>query len=1040
MRKTCFGMMAAGLMCFAVTAVSQPAAPDWENPAVFAEGREAPRATAYPYATAAAALKGDFKASPYYMSLDGLWKFKWVPKPADKPTGFEDPAFDVSSWKEIKVPSNWEMEGYGVPIYVNAGYPFPVNPPFIAHDDNPVGSYRRTFTLPADWNDREVFLHFGGSTAGMYVWVNGQRAGYVQSTKNPAEFNITKLVKPGVNTVACEVYRWTDGSYMEDQDFWRLSGLERSVYLYSTARQRIADFTAHAGLDGKYKDGILNVDVKLQNYGKAVPATVEAALYDSKGKRVYNAAKETTLAADGTAELTFDGTLRNVAKWSAETPALYTLVLTLGSEGKTLEATSARIGFRSVEIRNAQLLINGNPVEIHGVNLHEHNPATGHVVDRETIMNDLRIMKQNNINAIRTCHYPQVPEFYDLADEYGMYVLDEANIESHGLGVRGQGMTLDKHPADDPMWLNAVLDREKSLVERDKNHPSVIIWSLGNESNNGRNFVEAYKWIKNRDNSRPVHYEQADEKDNTDIVCPMYPSIKHMKNYAERTDVTRPYIMCEYAHAMGNSTGNFQEYFDIIRNSPHMQGGFIWDWVDQGLNGKDENGKAYWGYGGDFGAQDRRNDENFCLNGMVQPDRTPHPALAEVKKVYQDIRFAPGDLSKGEFKIENHFMYRNLKDYDFSYEWLRNGEKIAGGDLTVAVPAGKTVTVKAPLPKGAKLNDGADWQLSVYGWQKMADPMIPEGHEVAREQFVVAQAPAYVHTAEGATAQMEKQRDGYLYRCGDIEISVNGRGLLDGYKVNGQNLLDGAITPNFWRAPTDNDFGYGMQRSLNVWRAAADNMQLKSLTPSEQGDNRILTAAYDMPGVNAKYTLVYTIYPDGNVGVKARIDAEEGREMPELVRMGMQIPMPKADDNLTWYGRGPQENYSDRNTASFLGIWRGKVKDQFYPYIRPQETGNHTDVRWASLTDDSGKGLMVRGFQPLNVSALDVTPADMDPGMTKKQQHSKDVIHSLYTNYFNVDLGQMGVGGDNSWGARPHDKYRMREQSYSYGFLLSPVR
>lgn len=1017
---------------------------DWENPGVFAVGREPARATAFPYASVAEAIKGDYQSSPYFLSLNGLWAFKFSPTPDQRPADFYKPSFSTAGWDSIPVPSNWEMQGYGTPIYTNIVYPFPKNIPFIDHSDNPVGSYRRSFELPADWTGRQVFVHFGGSTSGMYVWVNGQKVGYVQSTKNPAEFDITKYVRPGKNEIACEVYRWTDGSYLEDQDFWRLSGLERDVYLYSTAQQRIFDFFANADLDKNYRNGELKLEVTLRNYeSETTVSKLDIALYDASGKCIYNIIRPLKLAADGYTTESLNTTIRNVNKWSGESPYLYTLVLTLtGNNGQILESTSARIGFRKVEIKNSQLLVNGKALEVHGVNLHEHHQLNGHVVDRETMMQDIRTMKRNNINAVRTSHYPQTPLWYDLCDQYGIYLVDEANIEAHEMGS-APGDKDPKHPAKRPEWKAAILDREMSLVERDKNHPSVIIWSLGNECGNGANFEAGYEWIKSRDTSRPVQFEQAMESGNTDIVCPMYPPIKYMKEYAARTNPGRPYIMCEYAHAMGNSSGNFQEYFDIIRSSDHMQGGFIWDWVDQGLLTKDENGDEYWAYGGDFGAYNYHHDENFCINGLVQPDRTPHPGLAEVKKVYQDIRFAPADLAKGEISVENHFHTRNLRDYDFRWELLKNGESVDSGTIQIDLPAGQAKTIRIPA-KTVGADETDEYYLSVYAYTRLGDEIIPAGHEVAREQFALNSGrPQKVTQAENTSAiKVDKGRDTWTFICDNgVTIRFNARlGEISGYDVNGHSLLQSGPVPSFWRAPTDNDWGANAHRRLNAWRCAGENRKLKNVELTTVDGCQTIKTVYRLTDVSSDYNVTYRIHPDGTVGVSAEWKAES-KGTPELMRFGMRLTLPASMDNFTWYGRGPEENYSDRNTASFMGIWNGKVADQFYPYIRPQETGNKTDVRWATLTDATGYGIKISAASsgPLNVSALDVLPEDLDPGLQKRQMHNSDVRHHRDCVFLNVDLTQRGLGGDNSWGAQPHSDYRLSNRAYSYSYLISPV-
>ncbi len=1011
---------------------------DWENPEVFAIGREEPRATAFPYPSAKDALGGKHEESPYFLNLNGKWAFKFSPKPALRPADFYQSGADTSDWDSIPVPSNWEMLGYGTPIYTNVEYPFPKNPPYIPHDDNPVGSYKRSFDLPSAWKGRRVYLHFDGSTAGMNVWVNGKKAGYVQSTKNPAEFDITNFVTPGKNEIACEVYRWTDGSYLEDQDFWRLSGLDRDVYLYSTDDIRIADFFVSARLDKNYRHGELGVNVKLRNYSPR-PESVRLScdLYQDS-RLIWQGGKQVKTEAAASTDVDLSAMIKNVAKWSGETPNLYTLVITLTDRsGKVIESTSTRIGFRNVEIKNGQLCVNGKPLEVHGVNLHEHHQTKGHVVDRETMLDDIRTMKRHNINAVRTSHYPQSPLWYDLCDEYGIYLVNEANIEAHGMGsAPWDDIDPLTHPAKRPEWKEAILDRERLLVERDKNHPSVIVWSLGNECGNGENFHAAYDWIKNRDKSRPVQFEQAGEDRNTDIVCPMYPGMWQMEEYARRDNPARPFIMCEYAHAMGNSTGNFQEYFDIIRSSKQMQGGFIWDWVDQGLLTKDENGKPYWAYGGDFGAENYPHQENFCLNGLVQPDRTPHPGLAEVKKVYQDIRFSPSDLAKGEIMVENHFHTRNLNEYAFRWQLLKDGCIADSGDIRVELPAGESKPVRIPIKN---MDENGEYYLSIYAYTLHGDDIIPAGHEVAREEFALSANAEKQLFALGGKPVVTKDGRRWKIMCNNVIVEFDSvSGELVNYTANGRRLLLSGPQPSFWRAPTDNDWGTGAQRRLNVWRYAAENRRVKHVNLSDSAGCPVVTAAFRLPDVASEYIVRYCI--NGSGGILVNVDWKaDSDELPELPKFGIRMTLPSAYDNFTWYGRGPLENYSDRNTASFMGTWTGRVADQYYPYIRPQESGNKTDVRWAMLTDGAGYGLKVTGCKPLNVSALDVLPEDLDPGMKKHQMHNSDVRHHADRVFFNIDLVQRGLGGDNSWGAQPHDQYRIFDKQLSYSFIISPV-
>lgn len=1019
---------------------------DWQNETVFAEGRLYPTATFFPYVDKESAIRGDYKSSPLYLSLNGFWKFKFSENPSKSPQDFFQTAFDVSEWDSIPVPSNWEMQGYGVPIYTNIKYPFPKNPPFIPEDDNPVGSYRRSFNLPESWKDHKVILHFDGSTAGMNVWVNGRKVGYVQSTKNPSEFDITDFVLPGDNQIACEVFRWTDGSYLEDQDFWRLSGLDRDVYLYAKPYLNIKDIFAKASLTDDYKDGALKLEVSVDNSGsRQEQGVLEYELLSADNDIVSHGVKEINLKKDVSDVVSFKAVIPDVKRWSAETPNLYRLSLTLYDTKKNIiESTAINVGFRTVEIKNGQLLVNGKAVEVHGVNLHEHHQSTGHVVDSLTMMRDITLMKQNNINAVRMSHYPQTPLWYDLCDMFGLYLVDEANIEMHDMGAEFQS-DFDKsvHPAYLPSWKNAILDREYSLVERDKNHPSVIIWSMGNECGNGQNFFDAYEWIKQRDDSHPVQFEQAGESADTDIVCPMYPSIDTMKEYAARENVERPFIMCEYAHAMGNSTGNFQEYFDIIRSSPHMQGGFIWDWVDQGLLAYDENGVPYWGYGGDFNADKYTNDENFCINGLVQPDRTPHPGLKEVKKVYQDILFDSDNPATGLISVKNNFTETNLNGYYYRWQLLENGSLLTDGLLeAVDVEPGYSAVVEIPLPD---INpDENEYYLSIYALTLNPSDLIPQNFEVAREEFRLGDNTGSFSNLPDANGLNDVKKteadDQYIFQCNnDISFKISKKtGLLDYISIQDKPLLTDAMTPNFWRAPTDNDMGNDIQRNSAAWKTAFESRELQKISCEKEGNLFIVTVSYRLPTVNSDYSLTYTIYPQGIVKISVDLQRKEVNNL-EMLRFGLTFPVIKSLDDFTWYGRGPEENYSDRNTATFMGIWHGKVQDQFYPYIRPQESGNKTDVRWATLTDSEGWGLRVTGLQPLNVSALDVGQNEIDPGVAKRQRHINDVVRTESCNYFNVDLCQRGLGGDTSWGAAPHAPYLMNADNYNYSFTIQPV-
>lgn len=1008
---------------------------EWENPGIFAVNRLAPRASFYTWPTEDDALSGVLGRSPFHISLNGTWKFRYSADVKQRPEYFYNIDYNVEDWDTITVPSNWELQGYGTPIYTNAEYVFPNNPPLVYYGDNPVGSYRRDFILPQSWNNRRTILHFDGSTAGMYVWINGNYVGYVQNAKGPAEFDITPFVKSGENIVACEVYRWTDGSYLEDQDFWRLSGIDREVYLYSAPTEgRIVDLFAKTSLVNSNVDGRLDISVSVDGEG-----SVKCTLTDKDNYILWSEKNVTK-----TGEVKFTATINNVKPWSGEHPHLYNLLVAYyNAKGELIETTCIKPGFRNVAIENGLLKINGQPIEIHGVNIHEHHQSTGHVVDRQTMIEDIRQMKRHNINAVRLSHYPHSPLWYDLCDEYGIYIIDEANIEIHGLGALWMPEDLPaksepSHPAQNPIWRDAIMDREYSLVERDKNHPSVIIWSLGNESGDGDNFKEAYRWIKQRDNSRPVQYEQAGRDSHTDIICPMYPRFDRMKAFSEELDADKPYIMCEYAHSMGNSTGNFQEYFDIIRNNPHMQGGFIWDWVDQGLLTHDENRNAYWGYGGDFGGDIYRSDENFCINGLVQPDRTPHPALEEVKKVYQNISFRMEDNNR--IRIYNNYMFTNLSAYNIIWKLFENGEIIAEGNLgQLDTAPGESVLAALQLPQ---IRGASEYFLSLHALTRNSTTMLPVGFEVACEQFFLG--GSFVNDVDVISTTdapvVADTGDGWSVMCGNrvtMWFSKH-RGSLAMYSIDGHNIISESIEPIFWRAPTDNDWGAKVQQKLNRWRTAADNITTDSVTITECGNYVCIDAYCYLPDVNAKYQTRYEVRSDGSVIFD--IDLVGNDILPEAVRIGTKIILPASFDNFRWYGRGPHENYPDRKTAAFIGLWQGKVADQYYPYIRPQECGNKSDVRWCSLHDNDGYGICVSSGVPFNASALDVLPENLDPGISKKNMHISDVCHSREHVFLTIDTAVRGVGGDNSWGAEPHSPYRLQQNNYSYIFRLSPIK
>jgi len=1014
---------------------------DWENPKIVDQGKEKPHVTFVPFDRQQEALADDYSKSAYFKSLNGQWKFNYVDQYKDRRTDFYQTNVDDSGWANLNVPSNWELNGFGIPIYTNIIYPHPKNPPFIGAN-NPVGTYRKSFTIPENWDEKEVLVHFGSISGCAFVYVNGNKVGMTKASKTPAEFNITKYLKKGQNLIAVQVFRWHDGSYLEDQDFWRLSGIERDVYLYALPKLAVWDFFIKGDLDTKYADGLFSADVAIRKFkGNNLKAgTLSLSLLDKSGKSIYNKQEKFSVTADSIQTVSFRETIKNPLKWNAETPNLYDCVLTLKDDkGAVLGVTASKVGFRKVEIKNTRLLVNGMAISVHGVNRHEHDDVTGHTTTKALMLKDIKLMKELNINSVRLSHYPNDPLWYKLCDQYGLYLVDEANIETHGMGAEFQAwFDKSKHPAYMPEWAAAHVDRTVRMVERDKNHASIIIWSLGNECGNGPVFHDTYKWIKSRDNSRPVQFEQAGEDWNTDIVCPMYPSIGSMKRYGSDTTKKRPYIMCEYAHAMGNSNGNFQEYFDMIRKNKNMQGGFIWDWVDQGIKTKDATGKPFWAYGGDLGAFYWQHDENGVADGIISSDRTPDPGAYEVKKVYQNVIFTAKDLNKGIINVENIFDFSKLNQYNFKWELLRNGEKVNEGKFEVQLAPHQSKDLTLKLPK-YKSSAGSEYFLNVYAYTKTGTEMLPSGFEVAKEQFLYA-GDYFAMEAAGSTKLTITKDDKKLsFTAGEVKGEFDLKaGRMMRYN-KGNSWFNNFPEPYFWRAPTDNDFGNEMPSRLGIWRMAHEQKKLKAIQVTEQtAAGLAIKVEWQLAGIDVLYQVSYFIHNNGDVQVTASIDMT-GKELPEMPRFGMRTTLPGAYNNLSYYGRGPHENYVDRNLGSFIGIYNDKVENQYFKgYIRPQESGNKTDVRWFTLTDASGKGIKVRGIQPIAFTAINHSTEDLDPGITKKQQHPTDLPPRNQV-FLNIDLKQRGVGGDDSWGAYPHRQYLLLDKKYSYSYTISLI-
>jgi len=1009
-----------------------------EDPEIVGVNKQNPHCTAIPYRDKDAALRCRRELSGYYKSLNGSWKFKWSAKPADRPVDFFRTDYNAGGWDTIEVPGNWQTQGFGKPIYLNDRYPFKKDPPRIQHDYNPVGSYRKDFELPKNWDGREIFLNFDGVESACYLWINGSFVGYSQGSRTPAEFNVTKYLRNGRNLLAVEVYRWSDGSYLEDQDFWRLSGIFRDVYLYSTPKLHISDFFISSDLDDDYQDARIFLETKIKNYSEKAAGSVlvEFELIDADGRTCSFLPSITrpsqSIEPGQEIELGLEAEVENPRKWSAEDPYLYTALLTLKNDsGDIVEVQSCRFGFREVAISNGQLKVNGKAIYIKGVNRHEHDPYTGHYVSEESMVADIKLMKQHNINTVRTCHYPDTPRWYELCDKYGLYVIDEANIESHGMGYGAESL------AKDPKWLKAHMERTERMVERDKNHPCVIIWSLGNEAGDGINLEATSRWIHKRDKTRPVQYERAKTRPHTDIFCPMYDRIEEIVEYAREYN-ERPLILCEYAHAMGNSVGNLQDYWDAIESHDRLQGGCIWDWVDQGLTGRSSLGQKFWAYGGDFG--DYPNDDNFCCNGLIQPDRKPNPSLYEVKKVYQNMKVTPVDAAEGKVKILNKYSFINLDRFDCFWEMTEDGVVIQQGSLgKVDVPAAGEKELRIDFVK-PKLKPGAEYLFKVGIKLPKATLWGHEGYVIAWDQFdagfKTGEAPL-PDTQAMAKVKLSDEGNKYFVRGEDFEVSIGKlSGAIESYTYKAKKMISSRPMPNFWRVPTDNDRGNGMGTRLSVWRTAGQSRQVQSITAEQVAGSVVkITVEAKLVAGNSKQGNAYTVYGNGDILVNCSIDPTEG--LPYMPRFGMQMQIPEEFENVKWYGRGPHENYWDRKSGAALGIYSGTVDQLIHNYIRPQENGNRSDVRWAAFLNKEGIGLLITGIPSFDFSIWPWEMESLEETRHGKKRHPFELERSDSLT-LNIDYKQMGVGGDTSWGARTHRQYRLEEEHYSYSFILSP--
>ena len=1002
---------------------------EWRNPEINAVNRAPMHTNYFAFENADAAKKADKKQSTNYMTLNGTWKFNWVKDADSRPTDFWKTGFNDKGWDDLQVPAVWELNGYGDPIYVNVGYAwrnqFQNNPPEVPTENNHVGSYRREIVVPASWKGKDIIAHFGSVTSNMYLWVNGRYVGYSEDSKLEAEFDLTPYLKPGQkNLIAFQVFRWCDGTYLEDQDFFRYSGVGRDCYLYARNKKRIQDIRVTPDLDAAYQNGSLAVNLDLKGSGK-----VDLELVDAQGKQVA------TATANKSGLVTMN--VENPKKWSAETPYLYTLRASMQGSN---EVIPVKVGFRKIELKGDQILVNGKAVLFKGADRHEMDPDGGYVVSPERMLQDIQIMKQFNLNAVRTCHYPDDNLWYDLCDQYGIYVVAEANIESHGMGYG------DKTLAKNPSYKKAHLERNQRNVQRGFNHPSIIFWSLGNEAGDGPNFEQCYKWIKAEDPSRACQYEQARQKEHTDIFCPMYYDYNGMEKYGQRTDATKPLIQCEYAHAMGNSQGGFKEYWDLIRKYPNLQGGFIWDFVDQSCRWKGKDGVMIYAYGGDFNRFDA-SDNNFCDNGLISPDRVPNPHMYEVGHFYQNIWTTPADLSKGEVNVFNENFFRDLSAYYMEWQVLKDGKVIRTGrvdDLKVAPQETAKITLNIGKTCTCK-----EWLLNVFYKLKNREGLLPAGFTVAKNQLTLNdyKAPSMdlknVETTNVATVvpQIIDNQYHYLIVKGNNFVAEFNKqnGYLSKYAVDGTEMLKegAALTPNFWRAPTDNDMGAGLQNRYAAWKNPG--LKLVSLNSKTENDQIVVNAEYDMKNVSAKLYLTYVINNEGAIKVTQKMTADKNAKVSPMFRFGMQMQMPKCFETVEYYGRGPVENYSDRNHSTDLGIYRQSVDEQFYSYIRPQETGTKTDIRWWKQLNAGGNGLKVVGDAPFSASALHYTICSLDDDEQKDQRHSPEVQKADLTNLI-IDKAQMGLGCVNIWGALPLPQYMLPYGDYEFTFILTPVK
>lgn len=1019
----------------------------WEDPSVCGINREPMTAHFTPYISEKAALDhfklddmARFAVAPSIerrVSLDGTWKFHYSRNPATVPSGFHDDGYDVSNWSQILVPGSWELQGFDAPIYTDVSYPFPPNPPYVPQNYNPVGDYVRDFTVPEGWQGDDIFLDFEGVESAYALWVNGHFAGYGEDSRLPSLYNITRWLRPGNNRLAVRVIRFSDGSYLEDQDYWKYSGIERHVYLQARPRTRVTDFILAAGLTDGYCNGVVDLTLSLHGVVKGWTTRVTLLAPDStcllqKTWRLHSAADSL---------LTLHHAMGAVRAWSAEDPVCYRLVVTtLDRQGREQESFVHPFGFRNVEIHNGQLLVNGVALKIKGVNRHEHDALQGRTISVESMLQDIRLMKAANINAVRCSHYPNNPEWYDLCTRYGLYLVDEANIECHGILDTPYG-TFAKHDA----WRPAFHERMRRMMLRDRNQTSVIIWSLGNESDDGKLFNDNYDMAKQLDATRPVQYEGGGYQGKSDIYCPMYARIWQLARHANQRD-SRPLILCEYEHAMGNSEGNLDDYWEVIRHNDQLQGGFIWDWVDQAFARKDSLGHDIWAYGGDMGFVGVRNDSNFCCNGLVAADRTPHPHYYQVRHVYQSIHFSPVPLSANSVEVYNEYDFTSLDAFDLHWSLLADDKEVAHGSQPLpAIAPHTTGTIVINLGHPVLPHGSREAWLTLRAVRRGATALLPEGTEVAADQFSwpveeVAAGGRMNRSAVSALLQVKQDKKHVLVSGDGFSMRFNAKdGQWESLKYDDREMLLKGLQPNFWRPLTDNDVANGTLVRCGTWKHAGEHALLKSLTVEKTDSCVVLTEYFDLAEQQSRLTLRYTIQGDGSVHVGFHFLPGD-KTLPEMPRLGMRLLMPGQYDTMTWLGRGPQENYADRKSGAFIGRYTASVWSQYHPYPRAQETGNKCDVRWVTLTDKDGHGIMVYGDAPLSVSAWNFPMEDIEyvPAMVRNVHGGSIVKKDMV--WLNIDHRQMGVGGDNTWGAQVHTPYTITPHEWRYGFTIKNIR